>query len=304
MADNLPAPICVLKVNNIQCCDTCPKKLKKLLEKINGVKTVTVDAKNGLVTVSGAVDPSVLIEAIAKKRRKAELLLYEKEPNKVDLDIVSDKCKILNGGRKEPCFNCSGGSNGNHDRRDGGQKRGMKSERNVVEARVSTFQTQPPGAGFEGSDGGHNRGDSFQRSGMKEKEFIEPRPLGGFGGPGPEFAGWRSQLPPVGYQPPPGPRFAGPPMQPPAGYRRRPGLHQPLQQPFAYQHHPAFYPHQPPPPIQTTRPQHYQPPPIQQTIPPLPYPYDIYQKKNEPPQGGNPMLHLFRDDNVNSCSIS
>ncbi|PPS04733.1 hypothetical protein GOBAR_AA15923 [Gossypium barbadense] len=47
----------ILKVN-IQCsCDGCKQKIKKLLQKIDGVYTTSINADQGRVTVTGNVDP-------------------------------------------------------------------------------------------------------------------------------------------------------------------------------------------------------------------------------------------------------
>ncbi|KAA8543201.1 hypothetical protein F0562_021304 [Nyssa sinensis] len=72
---------CVLKVN-IGCCNECPVKVKKILQKIDGVYSVTTDAENGMIKVSGKVDPMILIKKLSKKGKKAELLSYDKKPMK------------------------------------------------------------------------------------------------------------------------------------------------------------------------------------------------------------------------------
>ncbi|KAE9602122.1 putative heavy metal-associated domain, HMA [Lupinus albus] len=53
---------CVLKVNIH--CDGCKQKVKKILHKIDGVFTTEIDAEQGKVTVSGNVDPNVLIRKL------------------------------------------------------------------------------------------------------------------------------------------------------------------------------------------------------------------------------------------------
>ncbi|TYI49008.1 hypothetical protein E1A91_D12G005900v1 [Gossypium mustelinum] len=93
MADDLNVPVfiffftCVLKVN-IQCCATCPKKVKKKLQKINEVYDIDMDTKNGLVSVRGIIEPSILIQTIAEKvGKKAEVCSYEKNP-KIQSDLL------------------------------------------------------------------------------------------------------------------------------------------------------------------------------------------------------------------------
>ncbi|ONK78040.1 uncharacterized protein A4U43_C02F13570 [Asparagus officinalis] len=63
---------CVLKVHIH--CDGCKQKVKKLLQKIDGVYTVSIDPDHGKVTVSGSVDPSTLIKKLSKSGKHAELL--------------------------------------------------------------------------------------------------------------------------------------------------------------------------------------------------------------------------------------
>ncbi|KAK9933469.1 hypothetical protein M0R45_020667 [Rubus argutus] len=62
---------CVLKVNIH--CDGCKHKVKKILQRIDGVFTTDIDSEQGKVTVSGNVDPSVLIKKLAKSGKHAEL---------------------------------------------------------------------------------------------------------------------------------------------------------------------------------------------------------------------------------------
>ncbi|GLT47179.1 hypothetical protein SLA2020_208920 [Shorea laevis] len=121
-----------------------------------GVNAVKVDAERGLVSVSGAVDPSVLSRAIAKKlKKKVELYAYEKKPKqeskKAEVEKKSkqeskkaegEKCNVQSEGKTEPSHNSSRGPDGGHD---GGHsqklpKTGTVDERNAVESRVSTMQ--------------------------------------------------------------------------------------------------------------------------------------------------------------------
>ncbi|CAL9152675.1 heavy metal-associated isoprenylated plant protein 33-like isoform X2 [Musa acuminata AAA Group] len=62
---------CVLKVNI--CCDGCQKKVKKVLHKIDGVYTTTIDAEERKVIVTGNVDPAILIKKLSKVGKHAEL---------------------------------------------------------------------------------------------------------------------------------------------------------------------------------------------------------------------------------------
>lgn len=69
--DFLKTQTCVLKLNID--CDGCKAKVKKLLQKIDGVYTVNIDTEQGKVTVTGNVDPSVLIKKLEKRGKYAQL---------------------------------------------------------------------------------------------------------------------------------------------------------------------------------------------------------------------------------------
>ncbi|XP_055816784.1 heavy metal-associated isoprenylated plant protein 32-like [Solanum dulcamara] len=67
----LKTQTCVLKVNIH--CDGCQQKVKKKLQKIEGVYTVKIDSDQSKVTVTGNVDPATLIKKLVKSGKHAEL---------------------------------------------------------------------------------------------------------------------------------------------------------------------------------------------------------------------------------------
>ncbi|XP_030503557.2 heavy metal-associated isoprenylated plant protein 34 [Cannabis sativa] len=69
---------CVLRVNIH--CDGCKQKVKKLLQKIDGVFSVAIDSDQGKVTVSGSADPDTLIKKLEKNGKHAELWGFQKGP--------------------------------------------------------------------------------------------------------------------------------------------------------------------------------------------------------------------------------
>ncbi|KAI9180057.1 hypothetical protein LWI28_000700 [Acer negundo] len=80
--ENQPAanPTCALKVN-IKCCNGCEVKAKKKLQKLKGVDSITYDAEQGILRISGNVNPTVVIHKLAELGKKAELLrLDNKNP--------------------------------------------------------------------------------------------------------------------------------------------------------------------------------------------------------------------------------
>ncbi|KAF8399023.1 hypothetical protein HHK36_014889 [Tetracentron sinense] len=62
---------CILKVNIH--CDGCKQKVKKLLQRIEGVYTVNIDAEQQKVTVSGSVDSATLIKKLVRSGKHAEI---------------------------------------------------------------------------------------------------------------------------------------------------------------------------------------------------------------------------------------
>ncbi|KAL0919795.1 hypothetical protein M5K25_011914 [Dendrobium thyrsiflorum] len=75
----LKTKTCVLKVNIH--CEGCKKKVKKLLQKIDGVYTIAIDTEQGKVTVTGNIDPSTLIKKLRKSGKHAEIWAAKKNSN-------------------------------------------------------------------------------------------------------------------------------------------------------------------------------------------------------------------------------
>ncbi|XP_027349558.1 heavy metal-associated isoprenylated plant protein 34-like [Abrus precatorius] len=69
--DLLRIQSCILKVNIH--CDGCEQKVKKLLHKIDGVYSVSVDADKGKVVVVGDVDPAKLVKKLKRAGKHAEI---------------------------------------------------------------------------------------------------------------------------------------------------------------------------------------------------------------------------------------
>ncbi|KAK8947371.1 hypothetical protein KSP39_PZI007394 [Platanthera zijinensis] len=74
---------CVLKVNIH--CDGCKQKVKKLLQKVDGVFQTSIDAEQGRVTVSGDVDPAELVKKLNKAGKYAEVLHQKGANNNAQL---------------------------------------------------------------------------------------------------------------------------------------------------------------------------------------------------------------------------
>ncbi|GMH07762.1 hypothetical protein Nepgr_009602 [Nepenthes gracilis] len=123
----------VLRVN-IHCdCDGCRNKVKNLLQKIDGVFTVKIDAKQGKVTVAGNVDPATLIKKLNKSGKHAELWGGSQKNNQQLFNLGNQLkgVQIDNGGK-------GGKDNKSQNQKGGGQQtqqqqkiKGAKDQKSV-----------------------------------------------------------------------------------------------------------------------------------------------------------------------------
>ncbi|KAG6789942.1 hypothetical protein POTOM_006079 [Populus tomentosa] len=106
------APRFYLKVN-IQCCSACPRRAKETLEKFSGVLAITIDTEQGLVAVTGTIDPQIVIQKLARWGKKAVLCSPEKDPVNGD----SSGCSCCDDDSDSEC-DCDR----NYDEKDAGAK--------------------------------------------------------------------------------------------------------------------------------------------------------------------------------------
>ncbi|KAL5555415.1 hypothetical protein UlMin_037651 [Ulmus minor] len=111
----LKIQICVLKVNIH--CDGCKNKVKKILQKIDGVFTTDIDSEKGKVTVSGNVDPGILIRKLAKSGKHAEIWGTASKPNNNNGQMFPMANQVKN-------MQIDTGKGGNNINKGGGQKGG------------------------------------------------------------------------------------------------------------------------------------------------------------------------------------
>ncbi|RZC59534.1 hypothetical protein C5167_006840 [Papaver somniferum] len=91
-----------LKVS-VNCCDGCKRKVKKLLQTIEGVLKIEIDSREPKVRVIGNVDPRILIKKLMRAGKHAELLACtnnsssngKSEPNKDDEKVKNPTTKPL-----------------------------------------------------------------------------------------------------------------------------------------------------------------------------------------------------------------
>ncbi|KAL1222582.1 Heavy metal-associated isoprenylated plant protein 34 [Cardamine amara subsp. amara] len=70
---NPPVRTCVLRVG-IKCCKGCQTNAKRKLLNVTGVNAVEHNEEQGLLTVSGNVNPTMLLRKLTKWGKKAEIV--------------------------------------------------------------------------------------------------------------------------------------------------------------------------------------------------------------------------------------
>ncbi|GER32337.1 heavy metal transport/detoxification superfamily protein [Striga asiatica] len=156
---------CVLKVNIH--CDGCKHKVKKILQKIEGVYTIKIDSEQGKVTVSGNVDSSTLIKKLVKNGKHAEIWVSAAPADEGISGHEDDGAnphlgKAAGGGGGNGKKGGGGGGGGvnipvqmNH----GGGKKGAndnKSNNNNNNSGGNQNQNQQGGKGGKNGGGGNN----------------------------------------------------------------------------------------------------------------------------------------------------
>ncbi|KAH7834208.1 hypothetical protein Vadar_013806 [Vaccinium darrowii] len=81
----------VLKLINNCRCQGCERKLMKLVQKIHGVHSTSIDTNTWQVIISGTVDPQGVIWVLNRKNIKAELLLEEIPSMKKNHELMQMK---------------------------------------------------------------------------------------------------------------------------------------------------------------------------------------------------------------------
>lgn len=71
-------------------CGGCEKKLKKLLQDVEGVHKISIDAVQGKIEILGTTDPQIVLKLLQKKYWKKSELVWEPEPMiyQKDLQII------------------------------------------------------------------------------------------------------------------------------------------------------------------------------------------------------------------------
>ncbi|CAL5031182.1 unnamed protein product [Urochloa decumbens] len=66
-------------------CDACERKVRRTINKVEGVETVDIDREENKVKVTGDFDPEKVVKKIKKKTgKKAEILIPEEDEEEED----------------------------------------------------------------------------------------------------------------------------------------------------------------------------------------------------------------------------
>ncbi|KAL1802325.1 hypothetical protein ACET3Z_030972 [Daucus carota] len=118
---------CVLRVNIH--CDGCKHKVKKLLQKMEGVYSTSIDSEQGKVTVMGNVDPNALVKKLVKSGKHAELWGgAQKGSNNMMMNNMFKNMQMDNGSNK-------GGKDNNKP-----QQKGGKDQQKNLQQQQAQFQ--------------------------------------------------------------------------------------------------------------------------------------------------------------------
>uniref|UniRef100_A0A803L9S2 HMA domain-containing protein n=1 Tax=Chenopodium quinoa TaxID=63459 RepID=A0A803L9S2_CHEQI len=165
-------------------CEGCKKKVKKILQKLDGVYMTTIDAQQHKVTVTGSIDAQTLLHKLAKSGKPAELWADNSVKNENMLEAPSST-KEKTKPTKE-----SDGKNKNQKApgkatEEGGQKKETKSADNHADPAKTVKGSEvsdkaPPldgdkplqlenAGGTDGVDGTSNGSSSDKKKKKKSK---------------------------------------------------------------------------------------------------------------------------------------
>lgn len=146
--DILKMQSCVLRVSIH--CDGCKQKVKKLLRKIDGVYSTSIDAEQGKVTVTGNVDPATLVKKLVKSGKHAELWGGQKGPNNLMNNLNMFKNMQMDNGK-----------NGKDNKNS--QKGGKDQQKNVQQQQAQFQQILQQ----------HNKGTKDLKTPNKDQKSVK-----------------------------------------------------------------------------------------------------------------------------------
>ncbi|KAI4337106.1 hypothetical protein L6164_015559 [Bauhinia variegata] len=103
----------MLKVD-FQCSRECPRAVKKTLEQFNGVESISIDPKRGMVKVVGKVNPMTLVKLLQKTGQRAELWSFIRAPHQAKSTSHTNR-NTCDHHRNHNCRRCGHGYHNSFD---------------------------------------------------------------------------------------------------------------------------------------------------------------------------------------------
>ncbi|CAN1241541.1 Heavy metal-associated isoprenylated plant protein 37 [Linum perenne] len=120
---------CVLRVSIH--CDGCKQKVKKLLQRIEGVFQVSIEREQQRVTVSGCVDEATLIKKLCRAGKHAEIWSHNSNQKQKNTNTNNSKCIKDDKSNNFNTNNSSTSQNEGNQMKNGGLKSAMKKPQNL-----------------------------------------------------------------------------------------------------------------------------------------------------------------------------
>ncbi|GJV79770.1 heavy metal-associated isoprenylated plant protein 35-like protein [Tanacetum coccineum] len=203
---------CVLKVS-IHCVG-CMRKVKKVLQTIEGVYTIDIDAKQHKVTVLGNVEVDTLIKKLIKSGKHAERW-PENTPSIVKMAPEGEN----NDKQKEKGSDSSGDSSGDEGNKTPAPENGKPGGSQTVRFAGVPENIPPSGGGGGGNGGGGGpapAGGAKKKKKKKKKKSGSAQPPAGPTGPAdtgmvaPQEMGTNQVVDHMHHNPPPGYQYPMP----------------------------------------------------------------------------------------------
>ncbi|KNA18663.1 hypothetical protein SOVF_068720 [Spinacia oleracea] len=163
-------------------CEGCKKKVKKILQKIDGVYMTTIDAQQHKVTVTGNIEAQTLLQKLSKSGKPAELWADQSVKKDNMSEAPSNAKEKIKAAKESDEKNIKKTQKGNAKATgEGGQKKEKKSAENHANPGKTlkegeNSKTVPPLVGEKslqlenaGVDGNSNGGGSDKKKKKKSK---------------------------------------------------------------------------------------------------------------------------------------
>ncbi|KAK9136911.1 hypothetical protein Sjap_007505 [Stephania japonica] len=161
-------------------CEGCKRKVKKVLQSVEGVYTVTFDAQKHKVTVVGDVEADTLIKKLVKTNKHAEL--WPEEPSETKKKKKKKKKKNKSKEQKDPKSSEDDTSDDDDNEEEEGEEENDNSEENHPKlpsngnnVTVTVMGGQPgvPQSNTSGGSGGKKKKKKKKKKGQNGNNTSE-----------------------------------------------------------------------------------------------------------------------------------